>query len=355
MMTAGHKFLAIHKYSNKVRETVWSQLKMVLDSWELANHWDIGTSPFVMVSKNTRSEIHGHGLDDPEKIKSIPGVTGTWEEEATNLTPNDLTQLDLRLRGDMPDFPQHLLSFNPVSRRHHLKKRLFDNADPARVKAIHTIHSDNPYIDQDYSNVIASMEGNDATVYARGEWGELTGLIYPGMKYAPLPGKVTDVFYGLDFGFSNPMALVRVHVCDPGVWFEEVIYERGLTVSDLAARMEAAGVRKGAPIYADPAEPGQIEELKRRGYNMKKVTKGPGSVRAGISFLQSLDKFIAPGSDNLMAEAESYMWRKDSAGEPMDEPEPTNDHGWDGIRYGCVTHLATPRRVATFSRYNIGV
>ena len=39
------------------------------------------------------------GLDDPEKIKSIAGITGILIEEATELTKADFIQLDLRLRG----------------------------------------------------------------------------------------------------------------------------------------------------------------------------------------------------------------------------------------------------------------
>lgn len=38
------------------------------------------------------------GLDDREKIKSITGITDIVIEEATELTEDDFTQLDLRLR-----------------------------------------------------------------------------------------------------------------------------------------------------------------------------------------------------------------------------------------------------------------
>jgi phage terminase large subunit len=38
------------------------------------------------------------GLDDPEKIKSIVGLTDAWLEEATEFSPDDFTQIDLRVR-----------------------------------------------------------------------------------------------------------------------------------------------------------------------------------------------------------------------------------------------------------------
>jgi phage terminase large subunit len=38
------------------------------------------------------------GLDDPEKIKSITGLTDAWLEEATVFTLDDFSQVNLRVR-----------------------------------------------------------------------------------------------------------------------------------------------------------------------------------------------------------------------------------------------------------------
>jgi phage terminase large subunit len=38
------------------------------------------------------------GLDDPEKIKSITGLTDAWLEEATEFTLDDFSQVNLRVR-----------------------------------------------------------------------------------------------------------------------------------------------------------------------------------------------------------------------------------------------------------------
>ena len=43
------------------------------------------------------------GLDDSEKIKSIAGITDIICEEATELTLDDVSQLDLRLRANVDD------------------------------------------------------------------------------------------------------------------------------------------------------------------------------------------------------------------------------------------------------------
>ena len=38
------------------------------------------------------------GLDDPEKIKSITGLTDAWMEEATEFSMDDFSQINLRIR-----------------------------------------------------------------------------------------------------------------------------------------------------------------------------------------------------------------------------------------------------------------
>ena len=56
------------------------------------------------------------GLDDPEKIKSITGLTDAWLEEATEFSVDDFSQIDLRIRHETAKDQMLILSFNPVSK-----------------------------------------------------------------------------------------------------------------------------------------------------------------------------------------------------------------------------------------------
>ncbi|WP_460904776.1 PBSX family phage terminase large subunit, partial [Staphylococcus aureus] len=56
------------------------------------------------------------GLDNPEKIKSIKGISDIVMEEASEFTLNDYTQLTLRLRERKHVNKQIFLMFNPVSK-----------------------------------------------------------------------------------------------------------------------------------------------------------------------------------------------------------------------------------------------
>ena len=55
------------------------------------------------------------GLDDPERIKSIVGITDCWCEESTELNAEEFDQLTLRVRDRVP-YLQFFCSFNPTSK-----------------------------------------------------------------------------------------------------------------------------------------------------------------------------------------------------------------------------------------------
>ena len=97
---------------------------------------------------------------------------------------------------------------------------------------------------------------------------------------------------------------------------KELIYETGLTNSDLIVRMRELGVDKTKVIYADSSEPQRIEEIKRAGYMIKPVTKGRDSIKMGIDALKRKKRHIHKSSSNLIKETKSYSWQVDKDGKP---------------------------------------
>ena len=87
-------------------------------------------------------EILFAGLDDVEKLKSIHDITGIWIEEASEIEERDFDQLDIRLRGESRYYQQIILTFNPITITHWLKKRFFDRKDP-RVRTHRSTYKDN--------------------------------------------------------------------------------------------------------------------------------------------------------------------------------------------------------------------
>ena len=59
-----------------------------------------------------------------EKIKSVAGITDIIVEEATEISQDEFTQLDLRLRANAANL-QMFLMFNPVSKVNWCYKLFF--------------------------------------------------------------------------------------------------------------------------------------------------------------------------------------------------------------------------------------
>jgi phage terminase large subunit len=121
----------------------------------------------------TGNEIILYGMDDPEKIKSIAGITGVWCEEATELNEGDFNQLELRVRGETENYKQFILTFNPINEDHWLKKRFFDSHD-SDVFTLRTTFLDNAFLDDDYKKHLKErvrLNENLYKIYVLGEWG----------------------------------------------------------------------------------------------------------------------------------------------------------------------------------------
>jgi phage terminase large subunit len=87
-------------------------------------------------------------------------------------------------------------------------------------------------------------------------------------------------------------------------------------------------------IKCDSSQPGTIEFLQRRGLNVYAAQKGPGSVKAGINFLQGYSIFIDPSCEQMREEARLYSWMTDRrTGMSLSVPVDANNHGWDATRY----------------------
>ena len=341
-MRAKEKVLVTRKVARTLRNSVWALIQEIIENWDVAHLWSFNKSDLVMMYKPTGAIILFVGLDDREKIKSIHGITRMWHEEPTEQVTEDLTQLDLRLRGPCPTYRQHIPTFNPISHLHWLKARFFDQK-VAHCTTHRSTFADNKFIDAEYIAALKALKKLDKTlyqIYALGKWGVLKGLIYDLFPSVPALSEGGDHFYGLDFGYTNPAGLVEISLRDQEPSVKQLLYETNLTTAGIADQMEALGVSKEDPLYCDPAEPDRIQELYDRGFNAIPAKKGPGSVAAGILFCKSLGIKVVTGSIDLIKENQTYKWAEDKEGNLIDgKPVSVFDHLLDAMRYALFTHL----------------
>lgn len=167
-----HRFLVCRKVAKTLRQSCWKQLVSQANQFYRDEIESINKSDMVIRFKNG-SEILFAGLDDVEKLKSIFGITGIWIEEASEILETDFDQLDIRLRGTTKYYKQIIISFNPVSLLHWLKRRFFDRKDE-RVRISETTYRDNKFLDEESKDVLEAFKETDwyyYTVYCLGQWG----------------------------------------------------------------------------------------------------------------------------------------------------------------------------------------
>ena len=285
------------------------------------------------------SLIHFQGLDDPEKIKSAE-FHYIWIEEATEFTWEEYQTIKLRLRAKSKDGnPNHIyLTFNPIDEMHWIKEKLV--ADQTQnIKEIVSSYKDNPFLPQEYIQDLENLQFQDISfynVYTLGNWGKLENIIYKNWdtcSYMPDQTVVDKVFYGLDFGYNDPSALIECRVKGKDVWERELLYHTKLTNSDLISHLMTLipeEKRRKHVIYADSAEPDRIKEIKDAGFRIRPAIK---LVSNGIDIVKRYKVHIMEDSLNLIKEKRAYSWKKDRNGNVTDEPIGIWDHLMSAERY----------------------
>lgn len=178
-----HRILVLRKVAKTLRESVFTEIKNVINRWGLQQLFKIpkGTSSELHITCVNGNEILFAGLDDVEKLKSISGITSIWIEEASETTPEDFRQLDIRLRGRTQCYKQMMITFNPIDINHWLKKEFFDTQRD-NCTTVHSTYKDNRFLDAEAIKVLEAFKITDPyhySVYALGEWGVLGKTIFP--------------------------------------------------------------------------------------------------------------------------------------------------------------------------------
>lgn len=151
------------------------------------------------------------------------------------------------------------------------------------------------------------------------------------------------VFGGVDFGTHNPATAIEVKKDRQGIyWVWERLYKSGMTDSAVADYVSAL---KWNECYPDPESASGVEELRRRGVNVREVLKAKDSVRNGINAVRELLKanrlFIHTSCQNLIWEFETYVYPDKKTDRNEDEnPIKENDHALDALRYALVMESA---------------
>ena len=351
MTEEGHRFLVIRKVKDTLRKSVFQLFQDYISRWDLAKEFKINKTDMSITFKSNGNTILFCGVDDPEKLKSMEGITGVWVEEATELAMKDFEEVDRRLRGIFHTYMQIILTYNPILKANWTFLRFFTDIteqDKEDICIITTTYKDNIFIKNDkaYVRLLEGYTGNNRTVYTLGQYGQLENAIYTNWRMihdSEFP-TTDEPIYGLDFGYIAPMACVKVVVDmeKRKIYLHEMFYKTRHTTKMFAEEMEGTGIETKR-IIADSEAPDKIVELNDDyGYGyIEGANKNKGSVIAGIDFVNQFEILITESSQNIKKEIEGYERKKDRDGIAKEEPNKGVDHLMDAFRYVMYTIFYT--------------
>lgn len=349
------KILVLRKVGATVRDSVFADVQATLSYFGILNMCKVNMSAFRIELPNG-AEFIFKGMDNPEKIKSIKGISDVVMEEASEFTLDDYTQLTLRLRDKAHKQKQIYLMFNPVSKANWVYNAFFVKK-PKNTVVYQTTYKDNRFLDTvTRENIEELANRNEAyyKIYALGEFATLDKLVFPKYKKQLLNKEELKQFpsyFGLDYGFINdPSAFMHVKIDDDRkrLYVVEEYVKKGLTNDKIAESITALGYAK-EQIRADSAEKKSNQELRNLGISrVIDVKKGAGSVMQGIQYLLQYEWIVDERCVKTIEELENYTWKKDKAtNEYINEPVDSYNHCLDAIRY-AIQDKITKSKIKTF-------
>lgn len=353
MTEKGHRVFAFRKVGRTVKNSLFATFEDLIRELDVGRWFHVNKTEKSFTFWPLGTQIICGGMDDPEKVKSIKDPTIIWMEEATEFNYQDFEQLNLRLRK-AGILNQLILTYNPISTENFIYKRFHVDGELRGVELfLKSTYRDNPYVTDDYRRSLERLaETNQKAykVYNLGEWANLAeGIIYTDYEVIEeIPSFSREKnFYGVDFGFVDPMALVEVVIKDGDLFVDCPYYETERTIDHLAERMKKMGIKSNDLVYCDSARPGDIQSLNNKGFRgADKAVKGQGSILSGIEKVKEYKLHITESSVDLIDELNKYCYIMGRDGKLLEKPIDDFNHALDAMRYAVYSHTYKPKRGA---------
>lgn len=361
------KILIVRKVGTTLRDSCFQLIKDALVFFKIYEQCQINKTDMMITLMNGSLFIF-KSMDDPEKIKSIAGITDIWVEESSECTLDDISQLDLRLRAKA-DYLQIFFSFNPVSKDNWVYKYFHrDDPDttPESMLVVKTTYTDNKFLPQSYIDSLESMKDTNPTyyeIYVKGSFASLDKLVFPNHEVMDFDWreKVAEggkAIFGLDFGFvadSTAFVCSVINETKKEIYIFDEWFQKAATNNQIAGAIIDKGFMKEV-IVADCQNQKDIEDLKFN-YNLSRIKrswKGKGSVLTGINYLQMFKIYVHPNCENILTELRNYSWKKNkNTNEYINEPIDAWNHGLDALRYSVQS--VRRGKVTTLSKKALGL
>jgi len=354
------RILCAREWMSSIADSVH---RLLADQIEL-----LGLGGFYQVQKSTILGANGtqfifKGIRrDINEIKSTEGVDVCWVEEAEAVSKESWLVLPPTIRKKGSEI---WVTFNPALATDATYQKLVVNR-PARSIVKKTGWEDNPWLSAELAEEEAELRRLDpeahANVWGGEPWTRSDTQVF-GDKWEQQDFEVVGVldkatgaltyhgwqgpYYGGDFGFAkDPAVILRCWIKDSRLWIDHQVDGVQLNMDDLARAYDRVPGTRLHTIRADSARPETINELRRRGFNVRGAKKWDGSVKDGIEHLRSYQRIILhPRCKLAIQEARLYRYKTDPrTGDILPILVDKHNHTWDSVRYALDPLIRRKRR-----------
>lgn len=343
--------VVVRRFSNTLRDSVFSQMTWAIAALGLDAWFRARISPMEITYLPTGQRIVFRGADDPLKLKGVKFARGyaavVWFEELDQFDgPEEVRSVEQSVfRGG--SFTLAFKSFNPPASGRSWANRYALEQRPGKL-VHHSTYRDLPpaWLGERFLADAAHLEQTNPTAFRHEYLGEAVGCgtaVFGNIQLQTLTTEQCQsfdrVYHGVDWGwYPDPWAYNAVHYDAARrtlVIFDELTRRR--TPNRETARLLLdRGLDRTALLTADAAEPKSCADYRAAGLPCRAAVKGPGSVAAGMKWLQSLNAIIIDPvrCPETAAEFTGYEYLRDArTGEVTNAWPDADNHHIDAVRY----------------------
>lgn len=366
-------------------KTILGRMDLISDARRLSDRYKggkvyVGVSPMEIRFSNG-SRIIFKGVDDPERMKSLEGVSIVWIEECSEIRYNAYLELLGRIRE--PGVTKHfILSCNPIGKENWVYQNYFVRIDQNGKEHViqdekevykrrtlvnkkngvyyhHSIPDDNPFLEPSYIRRLDRYKKIDPYLWVVARWGRFGTAgtrVLPNFVVAKDPATFKSAvygisshyhFFGLDFGFEESFnALISCCVDDKKqiLYIYDEVYINHITDDRFIQREDVIKTSHrahncGKPIVADCEEPKTIAYYRQKGFKMKKSRKFAGSRLQYTKKMKRFRKIVcSPKCKNTIRELRDLTYAKDSKGNVIYDEFNIDPHTFSALWYALDTY-----------------
>ena len=330
------------------------------------------------------SQIIFKGMDKPEKVKSINGVSIVWLEECSEIKYEGYKELLGRIRT--PNVSMHfILSCNPINRENWVYRHFFVKLDDEGQETVivdenkfydkkciikngiyyhHSTPDDNPWLPWQYLKRLDDLKNYDYPLYMVARWGRFgaTGTrVLPQLRIAGNSAEfkrqvtalgIENQYFGFDFGFEesfNAVLSMSVDLKRSILYIWDEIYMNHVTDDVFANQPEMQSLKKRLELYkaqdcnkmiiADNEDPKAISYYRQCGFQIRACrNKFAGSRLSNTRKIKRFKKIIvSPKCKNTIRELKDLTYKKDSKGNVIYDEFNIDPHTFSAIWYALDT------------------